>query len=74
MNMVRAGVVGHPSEWSFSGYNEIQAPRQRYALIDYEALKELLEFEASLGDVATFLIYLIVTAPAPVASMWHKST
>jgi REP element-mobilizing transposase RayT len=46
MNMVRAGVVGHPSEWSFSGYNEIQAPRQRYALIDYEALKELLDFEA----------------------------
>ncbi len=44
--MVRAGVVGHPSEWSFSGYNKIQAPRQRYALIDYEALKELLDFEA----------------------------
>ena len=46
MNMVRAGVVGHPSEWSFCGYHEIQAPRQRYALIDYEALKELLDFEA----------------------------
>ena len=44
MNMVRAGVVEHPSEWSFSGYNEIQAPRQRYALIDYEGLKELLNF------------------------------
>ena len=24
MNMVRAGVVNHPSEWFFSGYNEIQ--------------------------------------------------
>lgn len=46
MNMVRAGVVEHPSEWSFSGYNEIQAPRQRYALIDYEGLKELLNFGA----------------------------
>ncbi len=46
MNMVRAGVVGHPSEWSFSGYNEIQAPLQRYALIDYKALKKLLGFEA----------------------------
>lgn len=44
MNMVRAGVVEHPSEWSFSWYNEIQAPRQRYALIDYEGLKELLNF------------------------------
>jgi len=23
-NMVRAGAVSHPSEWSFCGYNEIQ--------------------------------------------------
>ncbi|MCK5255634.1 MAG: hypothetical protein KAQ81_06395, partial [Deltaproteobacteria bacterium] len=23
LNMVRAGVVQHPSEWPFSGYNEI---------------------------------------------------
>ena len=44
LNMVRAGVVGHPSEWAFSGYNEIQAPRERYALIDYEGLRKLLNF------------------------------
>ena len=44
LNMVRAGVVGHPSEWAFSGYNEIQAPRERYALIDYRGLRELLNF------------------------------
>jgi putative transposase len=25
-NMVRAGVVKHPSMWSFCGYNEIQEP------------------------------------------------
>ena len=36
LNMVRAGVVTHPSEWNFGGYNEIQKPRQRYALIDYK--------------------------------------
>ena len=34
MNMVRAGVVNHPSEWPFSGYNEIQVPPDRYSLID----------------------------------------
>ena len=34
LNMVRTGVVQHPSEWPFSGYNEIQNPRERYALID----------------------------------------
>ncbi len=32
--MVRAGVVNHPSEWPFSGYNEIQVPPDRYSLID----------------------------------------
>jgi putative transposase len=41
MNMVRAGVVIHPSEWVFSGYNEIQKPRRKCALIDYERLRLL---------------------------------
>jgi REP-associated tyrosine transposase len=41
-NMVRAGVVKHPSEWSFSGYNEIQEPRRKNVLIDYERLQGLL--------------------------------
>jgi len=38
LNMVRAGVVCHPSEWPFSGYNEIQRPRKRYALVDWTML------------------------------------
>jgi putative transposase len=38
-NMVRAGVVEHPSMWSFSGYNEIQEPRRKKVLIDYEKLQ-----------------------------------
>ena len=42
LNMVRASVVNHPCEWPFSGYNEIQEPRQRYALIDYGKLRHLL--------------------------------
>ena len=42
MNMVRAGVVSHPSEWPFSGYNEIQKPRRKNVLIDYERLQGLL--------------------------------
>ena len=42
LNMVRAGVVNHPSEWKFSGYNEIQYPRMRYAIIDYAGLMMLL--------------------------------
>ena len=42
LNMVRAGVVDHPREWPFGGYNEFQHPRQRYGLIDREMLKHLL--------------------------------
>jgi len=38
LNMVRAGIVNHPSEWPFCGYNEIQNPRQRYSIIDYQSL------------------------------------
>ena len=43
LNMVRAGVVKHPSEWPFSGFNEIQDPPQRYAIIDRAGLQELLD-------------------------------
>ncbi len=42
LNMVRAGVVKHPSEWAFCGYNEIQNPPQRYCLIDIEELMGLI--------------------------------
>jgi putative transposase len=45
MNMVRAGVVIHPNEWPFCGYNEIQSPRQRYSLIDYQRLILLLQMK-----------------------------
>ena len=41
LNMVRAGVVRHPSQWKASGYNEIQSPRQRYRTIDIESLVAL---------------------------------
>jgi len=43
-NMVRAGVVGHPSMWPFCGYNEIQKPRRKNILIDYEKVQRLLGF------------------------------
>ena len=33
LNMVRAGVVKHPSEWPYSGYNEIQQPKRKKILI-----------------------------------------
>ena len=45
LNMVRAGVVEHPSEWPFCGYNEIQQPRRKNILIDYLRLRKLLGFD-----------------------------
>jgi putative transposase len=41
LNMVRAGVVSHPSEWDMGGYNEIQNRPERYSLIDVQCLMEL---------------------------------
>ena len=40
LNMVRAGVVKHPSGYRLSGFNEIQNPPKRYAVIDMKALEE----------------------------------
>jgi putative transposase len=41
---VRAGVVAHPSEWMHCGYREIQAPPERYAIIDSATLSALCGF------------------------------
>jgi putative transposase len=46
LNMVRAGVVGHPSEWPHCGYNEIQGPKRKNILIDYQRLTDLLGFSS----------------------------
>lgn len=46
LNMVRAGVVRHPAEWTFSGYNEIQNPRRKCSLLANERLQRLLNFPA----------------------------
>ncbi len=46
LNMVRAGVVNHPSEWPFSGYHEIQSPRQADGIINYTKLAEKSGFQS----------------------------
>jgi len=53
LNMVRAGVVDHPSEWPFSGYNEIQEPKRKKVLINSQKLTSLLGFD-SYGDVIKY--------------------
>ena len=46
LNMVRAGVVNHPSEWPYSGYIEIQNPKRKNILINYKKLINLLGFSS----------------------------
>ena len=45
LNMVRVGVVSHPSEWVFGGYNEIQSPRRKCVLINHEKLANLAGYD-----------------------------
>ena len=47
MNMVRAGVVDHPSNWDCCGFHEIQHPKERYRLIDRERLSALLGIDSA---------------------------
>ncbi len=42
MNMVRAGVVKHPEEWTHCGYQELSGGKQRYSLIDKDRLYRIL--------------------------------
>lgn len=44
LNMVRAGVVSHPSEWEMNGYNEIQNPPERCGVIDMSGLLSFCGF------------------------------
>ena len=43
--MVRAGAVQHPSKWSLGGYNKICQPKERYSIINRNALINILGME-----------------------------
>lgn len=45
LNMVRAGVVGHPLEWLHGGYRELQSSPQRYRIIEISTLLKLCGVE-----------------------------
>jgi len=50
-NMIRAGVVKHPSEWKHCGYHEIVKPKQRYKIVNLSAFARL----AGVSDESSFL-------------------
>jgi len=42
LNMVRAGIVEHPSEWRWSGHDELTGDRSRYTILALDSLIERL--------------------------------
>jgi putative transposase len=44
LNIVRAGVVSHPTEWPFSGFYEIQNERKKFNRIDKKRLMKIFGF------------------------------
>jgi putative transposase len=38
LNMVRCGVVAHPGEWAWCGYQELTGWRQRFRVLDFERI------------------------------------
>jgi putative transposase len=46
LNAVRAGIVRHPADWPFCGFQEIAGLRARKCLIDKRLLMELLGMES----------------------------
>jgi putative transposase len=42
LNMVRAGIVRHPSEWPWCSYRELVGQRKRFRLLDTDRLASLL--------------------------------
>jgi len=52
LNMVRAGIVSHPQQWPWCGYNEIVGNRKRYRLLDIERLSELLGLSGGKSSLA----------------------
>jgi putative transposase len=45
LNMVRTGMVAHPQQWPQGGYREIQSPRRRFVLIDYDRLARMTGYD-----------------------------
>ena len=49
LNMVRAGVVRHPSEWRWSAHDELTGCRQRYRVTDQDVLMDRIGVGGSRG-------------------------
>jgi len=74
LNMVRAGVVAHPCDWSAGGYHEIQGLRRRYRIVDRVVLAEALELDVEkLAEVHGGWIDEALRGPLTRQGQWSES-
>jgi putative transposase len=76
LNMVRAGVVEHPSDWVHAGFNEIQALPEKYRCIDVPALTTLLGFsdtEALQAGLQEWVDMTLAGGSAEHEPAWTRS-
>ncbi len=76
LNMVRAGVVRHPREWPWCGYNEIAGFRQRYRILALQELLRLGESSDPRAFAARYDVELdqaLKTASGGRQSHWSES-
>ncbi len=76
-NMVRAGVVSHPSEWRWSGYDELTGERRRYRILDMPTLLRKLraDSEANFRDwLAGSLEARLAAGAMAREPMWSEAT
>ena len=63
LNMVRAGVVGHPADWPWCSFGEWMGQRRRYAVVDQKECLRLVG-GASLADFRAHYHHMIDEALA----------
>lgn len=76
LNMVRAGEVSHPEEWSCSGYHEAKNPRRRGARLDQVSLCSLLGFESMEDFISAREIWInkqLLKGQLRRESLWTES-
>ena len=75
LNMVRAGVVTHPAQWSCAGYHEIQHPPSSYRLLNLDRLMELTDIanHTELAKWQNAQILQAISKPLQREALWTSS-
>jgi putative transposase len=76
LNMVRAGVVRHPRDWNWCGYQELVGDKTRYRLLDRDRLLEVLgmrDLDSFVREYRARIEYAIATGKLQREKCWTES-